>query len=90
MLRSLENVVDCLDLTFHHITEHLVVREVVSDEGCRSVSTVSCTECIVDVAVSVRSELLHELLLVLLYNCLCSLLLPSVANSPLGFPSSSA
>ena len=68
-------MVDSLDLAFHHVTEHLVIREVVSDKGCRSVCTVSCTESIVDVAVSVRSKLLHKLLLILLHNCLCGLLL---------------
>ena len=75
MLRIVENAVYCLDLTFHHITEHLVVREVLCDEGCRCVCTVSCSECVVDVAVSIRSKLLDECLLALFHGSLGSLLL---------------
>ena len=74
VLRSLENAVNSLDLSFHHITEHLVVREVFCDESCGSVCTVCSTECVVDVAVCIRSKLGDELLLAFLQCSLCSLL----------------
>ena len=75
VLRSLEYAVDGLDFAFHHIAEHLVVREVVGDESCGCVCTVGSSECVVDVAVSVRSELLDKFLLTFLESGLCNLLL---------------
>ena len=75
MLGILEYVVDGLDLTFHQVAEHLVIREVLGDEGGGSVSAVSGTESVVDVAVSIGCEGLHELLLAFLYGCLGCLLL---------------
>ena len=75
MLCIPENVVDGLNLLLHEITEHLVLREIVSDEGCRGMGTVSCTESVIDVAVCIGSEFLDKLLLAGLDSCLCSLLL---------------
>ena len=75
VLCVLKNVVDSLDLAFHQVAEHLVLREVVCDEGGRSVGAVSRAECIVDVAVGIRSEGLDELLLGLLDSSLCCFLL---------------
>ena len=46
-------LVDGLDLTLHHVAEHLVVGEILGDEGCGGVGAVSRAECVVDVAVSV-------------------------------------
>ncbi len=63
MLCILENIVYGLDLAFHKVTEHLVIREILGDKSGGSVSTVSCSESVVDIAVSVRSESLHEFLL---------------------------
>ena len=52
-LRIAQYLVDGLDLALHHVTEHLVVGEILGDEGCGSVGAVSRAECVVDVAVGV-------------------------------------
>ena len=70
MLGVLENVLDGLYLFLHQVAEHLVVREVGGDERCGGVCPVSGTESVVDVAVSVGSELFHELLLACLHGLL--------------------
>ena len=75
MLRSLEYTVDSLDLAFHHIAEHLVIREILGDERSGGMCPVCRTECVVDIAVRIGSELLHEFLLAFLYGSLCGLLL---------------
>ena len=59
-----EDIVHCLYLFLHEKAEHTVLRfEELSDDSCRSVLAVSCSECIHNPAVSIRSELLRELLL---------------------------
>ena len=74
-LGVLEDIVDSLDLAFHQVSEHLVVREIVSDEGGRSMGAVSGTEGVVDIAVSIAGELLDELFLAGLYHSLGCLFL---------------
>ena len=75
VLGVLEDVVDGLDLTFHQVAEHLVVGEVVGDEGGGAVGTVGRTESVVDVAVGVGGEGLDEVLLAGLDGSLGGLLL---------------
>ena len=75
-LGLVEYMVDGLDLAFHQVAEHLVIREILGDEGGGGVSAVSGTESVVDVAVGIGSEMLHELLLAGLDGSLgCGLLL---------------
>ena len=55
----------------HQVTEHLVVFvEIFSDQSRRSVCTVSCTESVVYVAVSIRSQFLGEFFLAFFYGFL--------------------
>ena len=75
VLGVLKHVVDSLDLTLHQVAEHLVLGEVVRDEGGRCVGAVCGAECIVDVAVCVGCQGLHEILLGSLDCGFCSLLL---------------
>ena len=75
-LDVVHNLIDSLHFFLHQITEHLVVRiEVVSDQSRRSVSTVSGTERVVYIAVSVRGQSLRELFLAFFNGFLGSLLL---------------
>ena len=52
-LRILDYPFECLDFAFHQVAEHLVIREILGDKSCRSMSTVCSAECIIDIAVSV-------------------------------------
>ncbi len=71
-----ENCVNSLNLLLHQETEHLVILvERISDDSCRSVLAVSCTECVHYIYVSVRSELSSELLLTFLHLSLSSIVL---------------
>ena len=64
VLGVLEHVVDGCYLFLHEVAQHLAVGvEVVSDNGGRSMLAVSCTKGVVNIYISVRSELLGELLL---------------------------
>ena len=75
-LRILHHAVDRLQLVLHDIAEHLVVGEIFGDQRRRGVCTVCRAECVVDVAVCIRSELLDELLLRALFErLLCRFLL---------------
>ena len=74
-LGVLQDVVDGLDLAFHQVAEHLVVREVLGDEGGGAVGAVGRAESVVHIAVSVGGELLDEGLLGLLDGLLGGLLL---------------
>ena len=58
---------------FHQVTEHLVISiEIFSDQCRRSMSAVSSTECVVYIAVSVRSQFLGKFFLAFFYSFLCS------------------
>lgn len=75
-LRIEHDAVDGLQLVLHHVAEHLVVGEIVGDQGRRGVCAVRRAERVVDVAVGIRCELLDELLLrTLLQRLLGGLLL---------------
>ena len=67
----------------HQVTEHLVVFvEIFSDQSRRSVCTVSCTESVVYVAVSIRSQFLGEFLSGFLFTAfLAAAFSSSVASS---------
>ena len=87
-LDVVEHLINGLHLFLHQVTEHLVISvEIVSDQCRRSVRTVSCTECVVYVAVSVSGQLLRELFLALFHSFLSSLLLlvGSVLSQTSGF-----
>ena len=51
----------------------MILVERISDDSCRSVLAVSCTECVHYIYVSVRSQLSSELLLALLHLSLSSI-----------------
>src|SRR5574344_1304452 len=61
MCWMLDNTVNGLDLILHYISEHLVIREIFGNQRCRSVSPMCCTECVIDIAISIRSKFLYEL-----------------------------
>ena len=59
-----QDIINSLNFFFHQIPQHLVVRiEIVSDNGCRSMFTVSSTECVIDIAISIRSQSLGKFFL---------------------------
>ena len=78
MLSILQHVVDSFDFFLHQVAKHLAVLvKVVGDNCCRSVLTVSSTEGVVDIDISIRSELLSEILLPVLHLCFGSIVLRS-------------
>src|SRR5574344_1097076 len=74
VVNLLEDILDSLDFSLHEVAEHLVFREIFSNQCSRSMSAVSGTECIIDVAVSIGGKCLDESLLALLDSSLRSLL----------------
>ena len=67
-LDVVEHVFNGCNFFFHQVAEHLVVCvEIVGDDSCRSVTAVSCAECVVNVAVSVACESFCEFLLALFH-----------------------
>ena len=70
-----QNLVNRLDLTLHHVAEHLVVGKILGDEGRGCVGAVGRSECVVDVAVGVGCQVLGEFLLAFLHCGLGGLLL---------------
>ena len=70
-----QNLVNRLDLTLHHVAEHLVVGKILGDEGRGCVGAVGRSECVVDVAVGVGCQVLGEFLLAFLHCGLCGFLL---------------
>ena len=70
-LDIIQYFIDSFYLFFHQITEHLMVFiEVFGDQSCRSMCTVSCTKCIVYIAISVRSQFFCEFFLAFFYGFL--------------------
>src|SRR5574344_1847168 len=82
MFWILDNTVNSLNLVLHHITEHLVIREIFGNQRCRSMSPMCCSECIVDIAISIRSKFLNKLLLAVLndFLCCCFLFIRSIIS----------
>ena len=87
MLGVLQDVVNRLDLFLHQVAEHLVVREIGSDQSCGGVGPVGCSESVVDVAVRIRGKFFNECLLALFDSLLGGrfLLVSSVLGESSGF-----
>lgn len=66
----LHHAFDGFQLVLHHVAEHFVLGEIVGDERRRGVGAVSRAEGVVDVAVGVGGQPLHELLLRSLHGLL--------------------
>ena len=66
VLGVLQHAVDGANLAFHQVAEHLVVGEILGDQGRGSVSAVCRAKGVVDVAVGIGSQLLGEGFLALL------------------------
>ena len=74
MLRVVHNVLDGFYFLLHQIAEHLVVLvEVVGNNGRRSVATVSRAKGIIDIVISIRSQLAGKFSLARLHFFLCSI-----------------